>query len=741
MTRPRGLAALGPVALSWLLCTFVAVQSAGAQTSELSGIVLDASHAAFPNATITATSEDTGVASTTTSNHQGYFTFPFLRPGPYVIKVEAQGFQTIARRDTSLEAGQRRRLDFVLEPAPITEALTVTVVTTSARSVSSAISTTIDNPFIEKLPLNGRTLQSLLRVTPGITATNGDGQFSTSGQRDNANYFTVDGVGANIGLSSFRNLGDTGSGSIPAFNVLGGSQNLASLDAVQEVTVQTSSYSAEFGRTSGAQVQVVTRSGTNRFRGTAFDYLRDDTLDANDWSATLSGLPKPAYRQHDAGGTFGGPLVRNRTFFFASYEGLRLALPQVRVVDVPSQAARQLAPASIRPFLDALPLPNRSEDVARMLAPFAAAYSDMGAADTTSIRLDHTVRAGLTLFGRYSNGRSTLDSRTDSLTHVVSDQVRTQTLTAGGTLSLTPTVVSEFRGNYSTNESKHTNASDGFGGAIPPPDALLFPSPFASRGSSRFIFSIGNGGLRDARFVVGRSADHRLRQVNLVEKVSVSKDAHAFRFGVDFLHQSVAFGPQDYGLSIAFTSVPQAVSGSDALITILTFDPVVLAFNNLSAFAVDQWRPNRRLTLDLGLRWELSPPPHAADGQPLYTLRGFNDPSTLYLASAGTPLYPTRHANFAPRVGASYHLSGAPGRERVLRGGVGISTTWGAASSPRRSNRFRTPRGSPRPASPPRSIQRPRRRPLLQVSIRRTSVKPFLPSAPIMCCPARTNGM
>jgi hypothetical protein len=280
------------------------------------------------------------------------------------------------------------------------------------------------------------------------------------------------------------------------------------------------------------------------------------------------------------------------------------------------------------------------------------------------------VRDGFTLFGRYSDGRSKVSSRADSLTHVISDQVNMRSLTLGGTLVVAPTIVSEFRANYTANESKHTNSADDFGGATAPSDTLLFPTPFASSDSSRFIFSIGPTG--GPRFVVGRSSDHRVQQVNLVDKVSVIKGSNAFRFGVDFLHQSLAFGPQDYGLGINFNTVPEAVSGSTPLVAITTFDPIVLALRNLSAFALDQWRPSRRLTLDIGVRWELSPPPYATDSQELYTLRGFGDPSSLRLAAAGTPLYSTTYANFAPRLGVSYQLSDVSRRERVLRGGFGV---------------------------------------------------------------------
>jgi hypothetical protein len=212
-------------------------------------------------------------------------------------------------------------MDFVLEPAPFSQTVTVEAGMPSVHAVSGAVSTTITRQFVENLPLNGRTFQPLLAVIPGITPTNSDGQFSTNGQRHNANYFTVDGVGANVGLSSFRNLGETGSGAIPAFNVLGGTQNLTSLDALQEITVQTSSYSAEFGRMAGAQVQLVTRSGTNRFRGIVFDYFRDDALDANDWFANLRGLPKPAYRQNDGGGGVGWTSSQESNFLFSELRG------------------------------------------------------------------------------------------------------------------------------------------------------------------------------------------------------------------------------------------------------------------------------------------------------------------------------------------------------------------------------------------------------------------------------------
>src|SRR5262249_44264636 len=147
----------------------------------------------------------------------------------------------------------------------------------------------------------------------------------------------------NIGVPAVFTQGNGISGAAASFSVQGGTNSLVSIDAMQEFRIQTSTYAPEFGRTPGGQVSIVTRSGTNQFHGTVFDYLRNDIFDANDWFADHNGLPKPEERQNDFGATLGGPIVKDRTFFFFSYEGLRLRLPQVVESNVPDRAARQNA--------------------------------------------------------------------------------------------------------------------------------------------------------------------------------------------------------------------------------------------------------------------------------------------------------------------------------------------------------------------------------------------------------------
>ena len=204
---------------------------------------------------------------------------------------------------------------------------------------SAAVSTVVDRQFAENLPLNGRSFQTLIQLTPGVVLTTSsyasDGQFSVNGQRADSNYWMVDGVSANIGVSSSSAATDTLSGSLGGFSAQGGTNSLVSVDAMQEFRIQTSTFAPEFGRTPGGQISIVTRSGTNQFHGTAFDYFRNDVLDANNWfngTSTTPPLPKAEERQNDFGGTFGGPIIKDRTFFFFSYEGLRLRLPQTALI-------------------------------------------------------------------------------------------------------------------------------------------------------------------------------------------------------------------------------------------------------------------------------------------------------------------------------------------------------------------------------------------------------------------------
>ena len=544
--------------------------------------------------------------------------------------------------------------------------MAVTAGISSLQTESGTVGTEVDREFVENLPLNGRTFQSLIALVPGVVATGGFGQFSVNGQRDSSNYVTVDGVSGNVGGGSVS--GGTPivpSGEIPAFNIFGGTNNLISVDAMQEFKLQTSTYSAEFGRAAGGQLQIVTRSGSNALHGDAFDYFRNDALDANDWFSNVNGLPKATMRQHDFGGDFGGPIFKNRPFFFFSYEGLSLRLPGFQEVPVPSLGARQTATGAIQQLLNAFPLPNGPASPATMLATLAYNYSSPISSDTASLRMDQVVNKNLTIFGRYSEAASNSQSRN------YGSDLRTgiqnlRSLTGGGTLLINPRIGNEVRINYSGDKGGVSWILDRFGGAVPPPDSLLFPPAFASPSSSSFAIQTGF-----ARINVGQEGQNLQRQGNLVDNTSLNLGSHQVRFGIDYRYLAPRYGPPDYKMFVRFNGVLQMLTGAASQVQITSSDPVTLGFQTFSAYGQDSWKVTPRLTMTYGLRWELAPPP-VAKGQELLTLTNLNSLPALQLATPGTPLYHTTLNNFAPRLGIAYQLFSRPGRETVFRGGFGL---------------------------------------------------------------------
>ena len=352
-----------------------------------------------------------------------------------------------------------------------------------------------------------------------------------NGQRADANYFTVDGVSANFGVTGFPPLMQSAGGGLPAFSALGGTNSLVSVDAMQEFRIQTSSFAPEFGRAPGGQISVVTRSGTNAFHGTLFDYFRNSVLDANDWFSNFNHLPKPEERQNDFGGVVGGPIVKDKTFFFFSYEGLRLRQPATQESVVPDAASRQVqtpAGSAIRAYLNAFPVPNGVE-LGSGLAQFNAAYSNPSSLDAYSIRLDHVVNSKLTLFGRYNYSPSSAVQRGPtgsalSTTESLSSSVHT--LTVGVTQLLTAHTSNEMRANYSNDRVSSKYALDHFGGAAPLPDSVLFPSGFSSANSFFAFLIIGAGDYRQGKFAIDEQ-----RQINFIDNLSVTKGSHQLKFG------------------------------------------------------------------------------------------------------------------------------------------------------------------------------------------------------------------
>jgi hypothetical protein len=655
---------------------------AQSSTATLTGTVQDENGAVIAGVSIALINADQGTQRLATTDSEGTFVFLLLPPGKYSLTATREGFAPIEMKSVVLNLNDQAVLKIQLRVGAITQTVDVTD-STNLINQSPAVATVVDRNFVANIPLNGRTFQPLITLSPGVVLTKStlgsEGQFSVNGQRANANYFTVDGVSANASAPSTNVLGQS-AGSLPGLSAFGSTNNLVSVDALQEFKIQTSTYAAEFGRTPGAQVQILTRSGTNEFRGSAFEYFRNEVLDANDWFNNARGLRKPPLRQNDFGAVFGGPIIRNRTFFFFSYEGLRLRLPNSASIRVPSLSARQDAPASLKPFVNLYPLPTGPENPANRTAPFAASYSDPSTLDSTSIRIDHALNDKLTVFGRYSYAPSDSYRRANIFSENDRTISTTQYVTLGLTHSLSPRLINELRANYTRNKAGQVFLIDNFGGATPPDASSLFPSIAPPDKSLLLVFVAGL-----PFFQFGRNNVNIQRQVNLVDNLSVVAGAHQLKFGVDYRRLAPSTGPQEYSQVVNFSTGlignRGVLSGVANNVTLGAQDSVSYVFNNFSAYGQDTWRATRRLTLTYGLRWEVNPPPKGKGDQDLFTFVGLENPATLSIAPQGTPLWETTYNNFAPRFGIAYQLSAQQSRETMLRGGFGIFYDLGEGSS------------------------------------------------------------
>ncbi len=654
------------------------------ELAELTGYVSDPMGARVPRCRVQVTNVETNVSYFGDTNEIGLYRISALPVGNYRVIVQKAGFKTVVKQGIELHVQDVVSLNFQLEIGAVAESVNVEGRTPLINTESAAVSTVVDRNFAENLPLNGRSFQTLIDITPGVVvaAVNPSGfdvgQFNVNGQRANANYWTVDGVSANIGTSTVAQ-GDGVGGALGSYSVLGGTNSLVSVDALEEFRIETSTYAPEFGRTPGGQISIATRSGTNQLHGTLFDYLRNDALDANNWfngfcaPGPLCPIPKAKERQNDFGGTLGGQIIKDKTFFFFSYEGLRLRLPQTAVTTVPDLNARNSATASMQPYLKSYPQPNGTDNPVTGVAQFNTSFSNPASLDAYSLRLDHKLSDRMTIFGRYSYSPSESDQRganATSLSDILVSRITSHTGTVGATVAVSPQIVNDLRVNYSRVTGSGNYLQDTFGGAIPL-TSLNLPEGFTSS-NGRVLLLINS--LTNGTNIDGDLITNRQQQWNVVDNFSLQRGSHALKFGVDFRRLSPLFAPLQYGQIPIFLSVSAAESGSAFLIQQQANNNATLLFHNLSLFAQDSWRLTPRLTITYGLRWDVDFSPSTESGPAFPAVTGFNlsDLSQLAVASSGIPAFNTPYGNVAPRLGIAYQLSQDQNWGTVVRGGVGV---------------------------------------------------------------------
>ena len=640
-------------------------QSIGAS---ITGRVTDPSKAVVADAKVTAISVATGVLYTGSTNGSGDYYVTNLPPGTYRIEVEKTGFRTVIKPDVALHVEDAFEINFEMTLGSASESVTVRGGAPLINTQSGSVSTVIDRQFVENLPLNGRSFNTLLQLTPGVviapSSLQSPGQFSISGQRTNGNNFSVDGVSANFGVQAGFSAGpESGVGQSQAFSALGGTSSLVSVDDLQEFRIETSSFAPEFGRQPGGQVLLTTRSGTNDWHGGAFDYFRNDVMDANDWFSNNAGLSRAEERHNDFGGYLGGPVFKEKTFFFFSYEGARLRLPTTIVTPVPSLSSRESASASLAPFLDAYPLPNGPISPDGYTAQYAGNHSNSGTLNATSLRIDHYFGPHWALFGRYNYAPSqtvnlSSPSELDTL------PINTQTFTVGLNSTWGSSMSNSLRGNYSSQTSNVNSALVATGGAtLPAPSIFLGNLPFPSN-----VFDFQT--YDTYYFAAGSVGHNQSKQLNIVDEFTWTVENHELKFGADGRVLFLNVRPAGATLSYSIDSVQDFLATGQTDLYATTASPTEIKAPALSLYAQDTWNVTPRLTLTYGLRWELSPAPTARGNTLLAAWENVNTPASISLAPFGTPLWNTRHANFAPRFGLAYRLNSRG--DFVARVGTGV---------------------------------------------------------------------
>lgn len=643
-----------------LLLLPIAAVSEAQTTATLVGEVLDPNGQPVAQATVTARHVESGLVRTTATDAAGGFTLAALPVGAYEVRFEAAGFRAQVRRGVVLTVGPSTSLRVALEVGAPSEEVNVTAALSGLQTRSGELSYLVSEDDIEALPLNGRNYTDLAFLQPGVLAfphrdtgsvvAHGVGA-SVNGQDPRANVYLLDGTLMN----DFTN-GPAGSA---AGTTLG-------LETVREFRVEANAYGAQFGRNAGGQVNVITKSGTNELHGSAWEFHRNDALDARNHFDTAG---KPDFQRNQFGFTVGGPLRRDRTFFFAGYEGLRENLGRTISTVVPDANARQgilpdpanpagtiVVPvsAAVRPYLDAFPLANGA-NLGGGLAAFSFPFEQRVDQDFFQARLDHTLGQQGQLFVRYTFDRADQRLPTEFPQFPRTFVSRNQFATGEYRRALSASSLATLRLGWSRTRVGQEVEGDVSLAPFVPGRALMGDIDIG--GIPRFgPQSSVNVNLRQdvwslsGDFTHGRGR-HLLKAGLLVERYRDREFNPTFSLGIYTFPNLEAF----------LRNRPQRFIG-------LTPEGDLereWTFTLLGAYAQDEVRLSRDLTVTAGLRYEFATLPEEAQG------RDVNLPDLLAPQVTVGPLYdnPTP-GNVSPRVGFAWDIGG--GGHTVLRGGYGL---------------------------------------------------------------------
>jgi hypothetical protein len=621
----------------------------------VTGIIQDASGASAPGALVSVVNEDTGFRRVTQSRSDGGYVVSSLQPGMYKITVRKEGFRTAIRFGVKLNPSQPSRVDFKLVVGSVQETVTVEGSTPLLNTEDASVGTLVGRDEIERLPLNGGGLLGLLQLAPGVMvtpATRGEaGQFTVAGQRPNTNSFIVDGVNANSGVSGGGLPAQSTGAALPGMTAFGSLDSLLSRDALLEARVQTSTTVPEFGRLPGAQISLSSRSGSNQLHGSLFSGLRNELLNANNWFANQHGDGRAALRLQDFAATLGGPLRRNRTFFFLSYEGMRLSQPFVWRQPVPTLAAREGASTWVQPVLNLFPAPN-GPGLGNSLAQWTAGISRPSRLDTGGARLDHAISSRLTAFGRYSDSPSSTEFGSSQVNLL---DVRSKGVTLGLNWRARTDLLFDLRFNASTATA--TSRWDTAG-------SPALPVCFQLVGASNSCDSLERLSIAGVgQVVTGPEGRRSQSQYEVNQTGAWNRGSHSIQFGAGYVRLAPVRRDAAGAVNVLANNLNEL---ADTNTVWFANSPAVSAsavMKEVAIFAEDTWRATPRLTVTYGLRWEISPAPQSNLPANFVDPMGTPTPSLQ-------PIWQSTYANLAPRLGLAYRPTNR-GRT-VIRAGAGF---------------------------------------------------------------------
>jgi len=609
-------------------------------------------------------SQDTGFRRTTESDAVGTYQVGALEPGSYKVTASREGFQSFSRFDVPVAAGASTRADFPLRVGSVYDTVTVRGIAPLLNESDASTGAGFEAGEIARLPLNGGGLLDLIQMVPGVNvvpATRGDaGQFTTTGQRPNANYFTIDGVSANTGIAAGGLPAQASGGTLPATSAFGSLDSLISPGAVEEVQAQTSTTVAQFGRMPGANIGVTSQSGSNQFHSDTMYQIRNELLGANDWFANRAGLGQAPERLNEAMQTMGGPIQRDKTFFFVSYQRMGLREPFIDTQAVPTMDARLAAGPWSQAAVNLFPLPNQGA-LAPGVGQWTGGTDEPASLNAGSARVDQAVGSRVNFFGRYSDAPST-----NNFGNVAVNQLnlRSQTLTLGLTVRPFSRLTFDARVNESqtTVNSEWRDAAAGISAtcALEP---LAFALSLVANGlscSTLVRFTIDGVG----QLVSGSEGLHRQRQFQTVDTVGLRLGHHSLGFGADFRRVTAIRRDAASGIGVIADGATDLVDTSDLWKIQAERVSQSSELTEYSLWAQDTWQVSSRLTVAAGLRWEFSPPPAYAGSINMYSL------SSGSVIPTDAPLWPTSYRDLAPRLGGAFRLT-KDGRT-VLRAGAGL---------------------------------------------------------------------